>query len=97
MFKCNDCGNLFEEGEQKKFCYQLGEYGGVPCFEAEEVCPCCDGSFDEAEACLLCGTYGELSDDGICNYCLSELRRNRKKKRNIALDYSKSEEFYERL
>ena len=47
MYKCLECGNLFEEGEQKRMRECVGEYWGSPAYQEYAVCPCCGGSYEE--------------------------------------------------
>lgn len=45
MFKCNCCGELFEE--PKMIAESRGEYWGMPCYEKIAVSPCCEEDFTE--------------------------------------------------
>ena len=60
MFKCDDCGLLFEEPR----------YIREPHGEYLSHCPACAGSFSEVYECEICGT--EYSGDDVCPAC-SEL------------------------
>ena len=74
MFKCIDCGNLFEEGEQAVWYEDRGEYWGVPCSERMTGCPVCKGDYEEAKECKECGEW-HFSDeltDGLCENCREE-------------------------
>ena len=75
MYKCADCGHVFEEGEQAIWCEDRGEFWGMPCTERLEGCPKCHGCFEEATECKECGELF-LSDelyDGLCEDCQEEL------------------------
>lgn len=67
MYKCEECKNLFEEGEEKLYKEDYGEeYKG---------CPICGGAFEEAKPCKLCGGYSEKFDDlhECCESCKTDL------------------------
>ena len=74
MYKCIECGNLFEEGEQAVWYEDRGEFWGVPCSEKMTGCPKCHGEFDEATECEECGGWHFKEDlhDGLCENCLEE-------------------------
>ena len=74
MFKCLDCGNLFEEGEEAVFYEDRGEYWGVPCTERMTGCPLCKGDYDELFMCKDCGDwhYEDELTDGLCENCREE-------------------------
>jgi hypothetical protein len=64
MFKCTECGYLFDEPDTWK----------EPHGEILGGCPCCAGHFDEACQCELCGdwfTEDELTM-GVCDECINE-------------------------
>lgn len=62
MFRCLECGNLFEEGEEKRWVEPYGE--------EMKGCPLCFGAYEEAEACELCGEYAEELFGGVCQDCI---------------------------
>lgn len=64
MYRCEKCGHLFEEGEQKKW----EENGG----EIWQGCPICEGAFEEAETCEVCGAVAEELHGGVCDECIKE-------------------------
>lgn len=71
MYKCVECANLFEEGEQAVWHEDRGEYWGVPCQERVTGCPVCKGDYDEVFMCENCGEW-HFSDeltDGLCEAC----------------------------
>ena len=72
MYKCTECGNLFEEGEQATW----EETHGLdsPPYEKFSGCPVCKGGYEEVHQCDSCGDWhseGELYD-GWCEKCLRE-------------------------
>lgn len=80
MFKCLECGHLFEEGEQKKWKEERGEYNGTLCFEELSGCPACQGAFEKATACKICGGYERMGEEEqYCDYCKAEILRQAKK------------------
>ena len=73
MYKCIDCGAVFEEPATWE--EYRGEYWGCPCSETMSGCPECRGDYEEAVECTRCGEWyfsGEL-EDGLCEDCQSEL------------------------
>ena len=64
MYKCSNCGEIFEEPNSIK-----EDWG-----ETFSVCPYCNGDYDEVKQCNHCDewhTEGELYD-GWCEKCLRE-------------------------
>lgn len=72
MFKCCECGEVFEEA----FFWNesRGEYWGFPCSEQMSGCPSCKGGFEEAEECEICGKYFLPTElhGGVCDECIKE-------------------------
>ena len=72
MYRCVDCGNLFEEGEQAVW----EETHGLdsPPYEKWDGCPVCRGGYEEVHQCKECGDWH--SDDelyeGWCETCLRD-------------------------
>ena len=64
MYRCEECGHLFEEGEQK---IKVEENG-----EKWQCCPLCGGDFEEAETCEICGAAAEELHGGVCDECIKE-------------------------
>jgi len=68
MYKCLECGHIFEEGEQARWIEPHGEpMQGCPV-------PGCGGAYEEAHGCRACGR-AKLEDElyeGICAKCLKE-------------------------
>lgn len=74
MFKCLECGCVFEEGEQKVWLESVGEYAGEGVYRAESGCPECNGSFEKTVKCSCCGEefFGKDIESGFCKKCLEE-------------------------
>lgn len=74
MYKCMECGHLFEEGEQKTWKEDRGECWGSPCYEEMSGCPLCNGAYEEATACKICGGYGDMDEgEEYCNECKKDV------------------------
>ena len=74
MYKCVECGRVFEEGEEAVWYEDRGEFWGVPCSERETGCPRCHEPYEEASRCKGCGEW-HLSDEldgGLCDDCREE-------------------------
>ena len=71
MFKCAECGHIFEQGEEKTWTESYGE----------ELCGCpiCEGGFKEIEPCILCGSYNHDFDSNYCDKCKDDVRNRMKK------------------
>lgn len=70
-YKCYDCDRTFNE---PKF---MTEAHG----EVFACCPHCNGSFDEAKKCQICGEYfleDELNGGCVCDDCVEEYKRDLK-------------------
>lgn len=59
MFKCNNCGHIFEAGEEKRWSESRGEYWGTECYEEMSGCPICEEDYDEIQPCTICGGYSD--------------------------------------
>ena len=72
MYRCCDCGNLFEEGEQAVW----EETHGLdsPPYEKLSGCPVCRGDYEEVHQCRDCGDWHSEDElyDGWCEKCLRE-------------------------
>ena len=69
-YKCNECGHIFEEGEEHRWSEGRGEFWGMACSEEMSGCPLCDGDYEETVRCELC--EGEFLADELCGYCCDE-------------------------
>lgn len=72
MFKCCECGKVFDEPLIQSDNVPYGE-GTVPRTFAS--CPHCDSGFDEAYPCKDCGEYF-LADELHSFYCIDCLKEN---------------------
>ena len=72
MYRCENCGHLFEEGEQAVWEERHGL--DSPPYEKWDGCPLCKGDYEEVHQCKGCGDWH--SDDelyeGWCEKCLRE-------------------------
>ena len=72
MYRCCECGNLFEEGEQAVW----EETHGLdsPPYEKFSGCPVCKGDYEEVHQCKECGDWHTENElyDGWCEKCLRE-------------------------
>jgi DNA-directed RNA polymerase subunit RPC12/RpoP len=70
MYKCVDCGRVFEESE---FLAWVEPHG-----ETMIGCPNCRGDFDEAFKCELCGEVYSASEliEGVCDSCINEYKHD---------------------
>ena len=71
MYKCLDCGLVFQEpttySEDRT---PGGAFEGGSFVEHYDGCPKCSGGFKEVECCELCGqTSIEELKDGLCDNC----------------------------
>ena len=69
LFKCVECGHLFEIGEQKTWVEPHGE--------SMSGCPICGGSYEEAVACKICDTYEDV-EKNLCKECRERLKNELK-------------------
>lgn len=74
MYRCTECGNLFEEGEQAIWYENQGECHGVIAMEQFSGCPVCGGDYEEVHQCKKCGDWHTEDElyDGWCEDCLRE-------------------------
>ena len=74
MYRCENCGNLFEEGEQAVWYENQGECHGVTAMERFSGCPVCKGDYEEVHQCKECGDWHTEDElyDGWCEKCLRE-------------------------
>ena len=72
MYRCCECGNLFEEGEQAVW----EETHGLdsPPYETMSGCPVCRGDYEQVYQCKKCGDWHseDALYDGWCEKCLRE-------------------------
>lgn len=72
MYKCLECGHVFDEEDVAEWEESRGEYWGSPCYEKMSGCPVCHGEYEEAKICLICGRLCNDSEInyGICDDCI---------------------------
>ena len=67
MFRCIECGHIFEDGEQARWTETHGEVW--------ESCPICKGDYEEVEPCKICGSYDHSVDDDYCDDCKKDVKK----------------------
>ena len=74
MYRCLNCGNLFEDGEQATWYENQGECHGSIAMGRFDGCPLCRGDYEEVYQCKGCGDWHSEDDlyDGWCEKCLRE-------------------------
>ena len=74
MYRCENCGHLFEEGEQAVWYENQGECHGVTAIERFSGCPLCHDDYEEVHQCNECGDWHTDDElyDGWCEKCLRE-------------------------
>jgi hypothetical protein len=74
MFKCCECGHLFEDGEQAVWYENQGECHGVTAMERFSGCPLCHDDYEEVHQCKECGEWHTEDElyEGWCEKCLRE-------------------------
>lgn len=77
FYRCENCGNIYEQGEERVTEEYRGECFGFPSYEEVYGCPAC-GSPDY-ETLYPCGVCGELHPEdelfgGACGECIDKCR-----------------------
>lgn len=87
MFKCFECGHLFESGEEKKYVEAHGE--------EYLACPYCGGSYEETVQCKHCGSHQFEEDlyNGWCAECIGGMMTTFNMKQYLK-DNNLEEDFY---
>lgn len=75
MYKCLDCGHLFEDGEQRTYRENVGECHGSTSFQEFSICPVCGGDYEEIKPCKICGTYEHECEEEYCDNCKKDVRK----------------------
>lgn len=73
MYRCKDCGEIFDDPATQ---YEYHPYGMGYAHEEWAVCPCCrDTDFEEVEECERCGEVFPVDElcDGLCDTCYDEV------------------------
>lgn len=76
MYKCLDCGHIFEKGEESVWIESRGECFGFQSYEKMQGCPLCGGDFQETKPCKICGSEhleDELNEN-ICDDCIDKYK-----------------------
>ena len=74
MYKCRNCGHIFDEGEQKTRYDRHNDYYTEPI----SICPVCNS--EDFEVCVYCRSCGaehfkdELSQQAVCRECIEAYR-----------------------
>lgn len=69
MYKCLECGHIFDDGEQTSWIETHGFSDGM--YELFTGCPICFGAYEDTVMCDECGGHflpSEL-EDGLCPDC----------------------------
>ena len=75
-YKCIECGNIFEEGEQAVWYEKHGL--DTPPYEIRMGCPLCKGDYEKTVKCKICGSEHlehELNG-GVCKDCIDKCRND---------------------
>ena len=74
-YKCNECGHLFENGEEAIINEYKGEAWGQQIYEKYSACPVCkQTNYDEVSICKRCDEYGALEHNVFCEKCKEEIK-----------------------
>lgn len=74
MYKCFECGHMFEEGEEKEYFEPIGECWGDSVCVRRLGCPQCNGDFDEVFPCKICGRYKTTEKNTFCDECTEDVK-----------------------
>lgn len=74
MYKCADCGHLFEEGEELIITENIGDFRDMPAYKTFYYCPICKGDFNEIKPCTVCGSYEHDVDKLLCHDCEEQVK-----------------------
>ena len=83
MYKCVECGGIFEE--PKRYCDDYtpgGAFEGGSFMSYYNACPYCASNYDEAQVCVGCGKYkiikygGFIDGEFYCDNCKNEIEEN---------------------
>lgn len=69
-YKCVECGNIFEYGEQESW---IEPHGEKMC-----GCPLCHGGYEETMPCAICGSehLEEELNGGVCDDCIEKYQHD---------------------
>lgn len=88
MYKCLECGHIFDEGEEWRWVEPHGEHMAG--------CPVCGCAYDDAYRCDECGAY-HLSDElysSLCADCVAEMATPQNLADYVEIHHLIAEEFY---
>ena len=76
MYKCLNCGRLFDEAYARKEI--VGEFWGIPTEQEFGECPFCKGEYEETVCCEICGREfldEEMATSQVCKHCIDKYRK----------------------
>ena len=73
MYRCENCGHLFEEGEEARWVEKHGL--DTPPYEEWSGCPLCKGAYEKISPCKICGSYNHDYDEDYCDQCKKDVKR----------------------
>lgn len=78
MYKCIECGHVFDEEDVAEWEEARGEYWGTPCSEKMSGCPVCHGAYEKVSRCEICGKpcIEDELNYGICDDCIDSYKFN---------------------
>ena len=78
MLKCVECGHVFSEYELNIWEESRGEHFGIPCYEKTSGCPICEGDYEDAVECDICGENHLASEltGGVCEDCIKKYQHD---------------------
>lgn len=78
MLKCVECGHVFSEYELNTWEESRGEHFGIPCYEKMSGCPICEGDYEDAVECDVCGENHLASEltGGVCEDCIKKYQHD---------------------
>ena len=73
MYRCENCDNLFEDGEQAVWEERHGL--DTPPYEKWSGCPICKGGYDEVRQCKECDHWYSEDElhNGLCGECVEKI------------------------
>lgn len=75
-YKCIECGNIFEYGEESVWYEKHGL--DTPPYEKRTGCPLCKGDYEETVKCKICGAehFEHELNGGVCEDCINKCRND---------------------
>lgn len=91
MYKCRNCGHIFDDGEQKTKRERHNDYYT----EVINVCPICNSdNYEETIYCRHCGSEcfkDELTSKGICKECIKAFIADNAKDEKVCYDVGQND------